>query len=101
MNAGETQPHRVGVVGLGGMGQYHAQCHLRTPSSRLVAVAEPDKEKLKAFRPELNLKRYRSAQELISDNEVSVIDICTPTVTHQELATSAARAQAYSLRSTR
>jgi len=92
MAMNEERPISVGVIGLGGMGSYHARCYEKLPAAKLVAVADLDPSKLEAFESSSSPRRYKSADALLRSPEIEAVDICTPTHTHAELSIKAARA---------
>lgn len=81
---------KVGLIGCGGMGSFHAACYgaLRD-RVELVAIADLDESKSKAATEKFGGKIYSSAQELIDNAEVDIIDICLPTYLHTEYAVKA------------
>ena len=77
-------PLRVGVVGVGHLGQHHARLLAGLPDARLVAVADID-----AARAEQVGQRYGAAsttdwRELIG--RVDAVSIAVPTVSHCDVA---------------
>lgn len=81
---------KVGLVGCGGMGSFHANCYgaLRE-QVELAAVADLDEEKARAVTVKFGGKMFSSAEELIKNAEVDIVDICLPTYLHTEYAIKA------------
>ena len=91
---------RVGVIGLGMMGQTHLASFAARPDARVVAVADRNADKRRgANRPEGNIPgqpgggidlsavtQYADPGALIDDPEVELVDICLPTPAHLEYA---------------
>ncbi|MEM7624693.1 MAG: Gfo/Idh/MocA family oxidoreductase [Planctomycetota bacterium] len=91
---------RVGVVGLGMMGQTHLASFAGRPDARVVAVADRNADKRRgANRPAGNIpgqpgggvdlssvKQYADPGRLIDDPEIELVDICLPTPAHLECA---------------
>jgi UDP-N-acetylglucosamine 3-dehydrogenase len=84
---------RVGLVGVGGMGSLHSLQWYQMPDVELVGLAD--------IRPEIaaerakergNCKSFGSLEEMLKGVELDVVDICTPTPWHKELAIMAAKA---------
>ena len=87
---------RVGIVGLGGMGNMHFGCYGSVPSAQVVAIADIQEEKLKPGASSLKInigeggavidpdrhKLYTNADDLIADANVDMVDICLPTYLH-------------------
>ncbi|HNR35355.1 MAG TPA: Gfo/Idh/MocA family oxidoreductase [Candidatus Hydrogenedentes bacterium] len=53
-----VRPLRVGVVGLRGIGQQHADCHMQDPLSKLVAVCDVVKERADTVAAKHKVKAY-------------------------------------------
>jgi len=89
---------RVGIIGLGGMGSMHFGCYESIPEAEVVAVADIQKERLRAGESsvEINIgagkaaidpkkhRLYGTPDELIADPEIDMVDICLPTFLHAE-----------------
>ncbi|MEM7809661.1 MAG: Gfo/Idh/MocA family oxidoreductase, partial [Planctomycetota bacterium] len=99
---------RVGVVGLGFMGQTHVAAYQSADGATLVAVADADEARRtghastggnldsgasadRLFDPEA-VRGYATAEELFADDDVDLVSICTPTPSHVDLAAAAMRA---------
>ncbi len=85
------EPGAVGLVGLGEIGQVHAEAVRRSPAARLVAVADTVPERLPAFEA-AGARGYRDAGELIADAEVGTVSVCLPHHLHFPVALAAIRA---------
>ncbi len=82
---------RIGVVGVGGMGSFHAQ-YLREGKVRrgkLAAVCDIDPAKLQAFK---DVKTYNSAEALIASGEVDAIMVATPHYGHTTVGVAGLKA---------
>ena len=84
-------PGAVGLVGLGEIGQVHAEAVRRSPAARLVAVADTAPERLPPFEA-AGARGYRDAGELIADPEVGTVSVCLPHYLHFPVALAAIRA---------
>src|SRR5690349_5155936 len=80
---------RVGIVGVGFMGSTHAQGWAATPAEIIGFTAETQQEAGKLAR-QYHAKLYSSLDEMLP--EVDVLDICSPTHLHHEMALKAAAA---------
>jgi myo-inositol 2-dehydrogenase / D-chiro-inositol 1-dehydrogenase len=80
---------KVGIVGVGFMGTTHAAGWAETPAEIVGFSAEtqPEAGKLAA---QYNAKVYSSLEDMLPD--VDVVDICSPTHLHHEMALKAAAA---------
>ncbi len=85
------EPGAVGLVGLGEIGQVHAEAIRRSPAARLVAVADTAPERLLPFEA-AGARGYRDTGELIADTEVGTVSVCLPHHLHFPVALAAIRA---------
>ena len=78
-----TKLLRVGLAGLGRFGSMHANIFHTLPNVELFAIAEPRADQLAFIGTKYNVKRrYKSAEELINDDEIDAIAIVTPDDQH-------------------
>jgi predicted dehydrogenase len=84
-------PGAIGLVGLGEIGQVHAEAVRRSATARLVAVADTAPERLPPFEAP-GVRGYRDAGELIADTEVGTVSVCLPHHLHFPVALAAIRA---------
>ncbi|GAA2199701.1 Gfo/Idh/MocA family oxidoreductase [Sinomonas flava] len=87
-------PVRVGLVGAGWMGAYHARSlALRIPGAALAAIADPALEPASALAAELGVARVTAdLADLFSDPEIDAVVIAGPARFHAQLSVDAARA---------
>lgn len=80
---------RIGIVGGGFMGTVHARA-ARSARGTIVGIASSSSESADRAAASLGIERsYRSAAELIADETIDTVHICTPNTTHAELAFAA------------
>lgn len=79
------------VVGLG-MGKHHCHSINKAEDSSLIAVCDVDEERLKPVAEEFGCKAYTSYAELLQDDEVQAVNVCTPSGMHAEMGIEAAAA---------
>jgi predicted dehydrogenase len=105
-NSPSARPVNVGVIGLGFMGLVHIKAGKQIPGVKLVAVADAFKQPVNgivpgvggnitdgdALRLEPDVKVYKSAEELVADPNVHLVDLCVPTPEHVKLSLAALRA---------
>jgi myo-inositol 2-dehydrogenase / D-chiro-inositol 1-dehydrogenase len=74
----------VGVVGCGyGAEQLHLPAIRSLPSVRVVAIADPDPDRLRLVGDRFAIeRRYRDHEALLRDAEVEAVAVCTPPATH-------------------
>ncbi len=81
---------KVGLVGCGGMGSFHAKCYeALKEQAEVVAIADLDRIKAEATAKNTNAVIYTSAEELFNNADVDIVDICLPTFLHAEYAKKA------------
>ena len=86
----------MGIVGYGpygGMGQYHGLAARATAGLELLAACDSDPGRRKAAEADFaGLRAYATLDELASDDDVEVVVIATPPVSHAPIALSLLRA---------
>jgi predicted dehydrogenase len=89
-----TQPVRVGVLGAGAWARFaHLPGFAREPRCRVVAIADPQLDLARSAAAEFDIPTVTTDHtELIGRDDVDVIDVCTPSTTHFELAWAALEA---------
>jgi predicted dehydrogenase len=97
---------RIGIVGVGFMGMIHYLAAAKLRGGRVTALCSRDEKKLAGdwrgirgnfgpvgTRMDLgDIKRYPRFEEMCADDEIDLIDICTPTHLHADMACTALRA---------
>lgn len=83
-------PFGTALIGLGKVAETHAAALASLPASRFVAVCDPVLERCQAFAARYGVKAYQHVADLLDDDEVQVVNICTPHPTHAETAIRAA-----------
>ena len=97
---------RIGIAGIGFMGMIHYLAAAKLRGAKVTAVCSRDRKKLAGdwrgirgnFGPagtEMDLgkvKRCASFRDLLADPDIDLVDICTPTVLHEEMAVAALKA---------
>jgi predicted dehydrogenase len=85
---------RVGVLGAGAWAEFaHVPGFKRDPRCTVVAIADPIVERARAMARQFRIPNvYSSHEELIARDDIDLVDVCTPSATHFELAWSALEA---------
>jgi len=97
---------KVGIIGLGGMGNMHFGVYEGLSDARVVALADTEAERLKPGKSStaINIgaggavidparhRTYTNADELIQDPDVELVDICLPTFLHAQYVIKAIEA---------
>ncbi len=79
---------RLGIIGLGNMGKYHADYLLQNKVSRceLTAIASSNPAKLERYP---SLKKFDSGEKLVASGEVDAVLVATPHYSHTTLGIAA------------
>jgi len=80
---------KIGVLGVGHLGKIHLKCIREIAEFDLTGFYDPDEESSTLVAREFGLKRFHSIEDLVE--QVDVVDIVTPTVSHFECAALAFR----------
>jgi len=75
---------RVGVVGVGYLGKFHAEKYARMPDVELVGVADTDKQQANAIADQFNAVAHYDYEELIG--KVDAVSIAVPTEHHHTVS---------------
>lgn len=86
---------KVAVVGLGGMGGTHFYAYVEAPESagvEVVAACDVRPEILEKKIGDRNIRRYTDFDQMLKNEKVDIIDICTPSYLHADMAVKALNA---------
>jgi predicted dehydrogenase len=96
---------RIGLVGLGFMGQQHFSIYQNMEQVELVAVCDKDPERVRDSVPAIagnigdateleldGIDRYTDFAQMIEDAQLDCVDICTPTPLHPDMTVDALQA---------
>ena len=89
------QPVVIGMIGAGFAASFHLENYRRVPGLdiRIKGVTSRNPESAAAFARQHKLeKTYSSAEELLEDPEITVVDLCIPNYLHHPLTIQAASA---------
>ena len=86
---------KIGVIGLGFMGDLHANCYSTLPNVDLVGIADKDPQK-KELADKYNTKFYDDYKDLLS-SDVDAVSVCLPDMFHVDACCDAARAKKHIL----
>jgi UDP-N-acetyl-2-amino-2-deoxyglucuronate dehydrogenase len=81
---------RFGIVGCGMIANWHAKAINSIPGACLTGVADASEKAAGEFAVKYGIRAYRSVDSLLSDPEIDVVCICTPSGWHASLAITAA-----------
>jgi len=77
---------RVAVIGCGAWGTQHARVYQELDSTELAAVCDLDEARAKTVADRYGVDAYTEYGRLLERRDVEAVSICTPTVTHAEVA---------------
>lgn len=86
---------RFGILGAGVIAEFHARAILQIDQAELTAVCSPRIDKARAFALQFGIAEahaYDTYSEMLKQDDLDVICICTPSGLHAEGAVAAARA---------
>jgi len=84
---------RIGIIGAGIMGQWHACVYQTHPQCQMVAVSDLNRERGQALATQFNISHvFESHQEMLSEVDLDVVSVCTPDFAHAGPAIDAANA---------
>lgn len=75
---------RAGVVGVGYLGQFHAEKYANLPNVELSGVVDPDRERAEQIGRKLSTRAYADAADMLG--QVDAVSIVAPTIFHHRLA---------------
>ncbi|XVH33131.1 Gfo/Idh/MocA family protein (plasmid) [Haloferacaceae archaeon DSL9] len=81
---------QVGIVGSGFMAETHANAYGAIDDATVAAIASPNTADAFVRRSGLDATTYRSAEALMDNAGVDVVDVCSPTPTHRPVVEAAA-----------
>ncbi|HLJ57950.1 MAG TPA: Gfo/Idh/MocA family oxidoreductase, partial [Chthonomonadaceae bacterium] len=81
---------RIGIVGVGGMGQAHVRGLAAIPNARLAAVCDWDEALARKAAEPCGAAVYTDGPKMIAEAEIEALYICVPPHTHEDLELHAA-----------
>jgi UDP-N-acetylglucosamine 3-dehydrogenase len=80
---------RVAVIGTGFWGKNQARVFSQLDTAKLVCVCDLDEETAKTVGAQFNVPYTTDIDEVLSRKDIDAVTICTPTITHKQVATRA------------
>ncbi|AEE92232.1 Oxidoreductase domain protein [Tepidanaerobacter acetatoxydans Re1] len=74
---------KVGVIGVGQMGYYHAQIYKKMPMVELAALCEYNDARCRQLQKEFQCKIYKNYKELLENPEIDAVSITLPDNMHR------------------
>lgn len=85
---------KVGLVGLGLVSDSHIKAFQSHKNAEVTAVCDLDEQHAKEVMQQYGItKYYADYDEMLKDEEINLVDICTPTFTHVKMTVAAAEAK--------
>ena len=83
---------KLGIVGAGAVARRgHLPAYRNIPAVEVAGIADIDEPLARRVAEEFSIPRYyASCEELLEDDSIEIVDICTPTQTHLEMVEMAA-----------
>jgi len=82
----------IGILGTGNMGKLHAKIFSDIDNVRVAGIFGRNEKKLNDIASSINTKAYTNPYDLITDEDIDVIDVCLPTQLHTEFVIGALNA---------
>ncbi|MEW6675085.1 MAG: Gfo/Idh/MocA family oxidoreductase [Nitrospirota bacterium] len=83
-------PVKVGVVGVGYLGQHHVRLYSEIEDTELTAIVDIDEKRADAFAEKYGCEAYSDYREIL--DKVDALSIVTPTTSHYNIALDCLRA---------
>ena len=77
---------KVAVVGVGGISGAHIPAWDEMENAELVALCDIRPERMEQYE---NKRHYTDFEEMLSNEEIDILDICLPTYLHADYAVKA------------
>ena len=74
------EPIRVGVIGVGHLGQHHARLYAALPDAHLVGVMDIDADRAGTIAERYGVPAFRRAEDLL--DRVDAVSVAVPTTAH-------------------
>lgn len=83
---------KMGVIGAGFIGTYHARIYAESFGAELKAIADVDKKRGPGLKKDFGCSFYTDYREMLEKEDLDAVDICLPDDNHVEPAVAAANA---------
>jgi predicted dehydrogenase len=89
---------RVGIIGVGGMGQTHLKTYHELTNVEMTAICDADKEIAKKTAVEYSIPNvFTNYNEMLSFKDLDAVSICTPNFLHAQISITALEADKHVL----
>ena len=83
---------RIGIIGCGQMGRWHLDSYRANPDVELVGFVDSSLDRAERFAAECGGRAYRSHRELLANEALDGVSLCTVPSTHRDIAIAALQA---------
>lgn len=90
-------PVKFGIVGCGHIAKRHAEHIIAQPEAELTACHDINLDKGRAFAEKLSIPFYADLQEMLLQDNIDIINVCTPNGSHFEISIKAMEAGKHTL----
>lgn len=80
---------RIAIIGLGGMGYIHYNAYKSIKDAKVTAVVDPRVDMVRERVADDSVAVYATASEMYAAGGFDMVDICTPSFTHKDVAIDA------------
>lgn len=87
----------IAVVGSGFIGTSHIEAYKKLPNANITAVIDVNAEIGKKVASESGCAYFATLEEAIAGAEIDVVDVCLPTIFHEQFVVAAANAKKHVL----
>ncbi|MDD2431340.1 MAG: Gfo/Idh/MocA family oxidoreductase [Firmicutes bacterium] len=78
---------RIGILGTGTISESHIRAYRNNPKAEIVAICDTNEARLNEIGQKYNIsKRYASAKELLANEKLDAVSVCSFPCNHVELA---------------
>lgn len=81
---------KIGMIGVGGIGQHHLQGLLADERVKVTAVCDVNREAAMSTAERIGASGYTSWQELLTHEKLDALFVCVPPFAHEEIEEQAA-----------
>ena len=82
---------RFGIIGCGRISKIHTSVLSRIPNASIAAVCDIVEERTKDYAQKFKCCYYTDYKELLKSKGIDVVNVCTPTYLHADMAVDAAK----------
>ena len=83
---------KIGIIGCGRISKIHTAVISTLTGAQLAAVCDIVQEKAEAYAQKFKCEVYTDYREMLKNKDIDIINICTPTHMHMQMAIDAAEA---------